>query len=164
MYYDNNGSDRFIASPDDKEFIRQAVGFLNDNIEELNRERDISHNDIENLLPSLMYVVNKYDPTGWVAYIDYLKTCTNAYEVAGWAYKPSNLSSQFISFSVGTTMLYESFLADMARQDVLDAGFGTGRYGYRLAVESSFLNEALNILWISDPETNAVIAFKLMRP
>lgn len=100
----------------------------------------------------------RYNPCGWLAFIDGVDNRN----LTGWVRRVDSDEPQFITCSLNGSVIYESFIADINRPDVFKAGFGNGRCGFSLKLDPAVCDAGLTLCCLSDPESGAVLAFKII--
>lgn len=128
-------------------------GLLNDS-----SRAQISELDLR-LYDTIISLLKRYNPGQWLVEIDSLTSGV----LCGWARKKDSSQSQFINICVNGVLEYERVLAMTPRLDVMQAGCGTGLYGFRLAIIPSSVSEDYRVIEIYDPDSLQMIGFRFMK-
>lgn len=108
---------------------------------------------------ALIERLTKFKPDGWSAFIDEFKDGI----LTGWAKEDGSDNSCWISLGVNGKIAYETFLANLMRSDVKKAGFGTGKYGFKVRIPMADLHKSWACIDLFDGLKGHLISFKFFR-
>jgi hypothetical protein len=85
--------------------------------------------------------------------IDYI----NDNEIAGWIYRPSDLSKHFIVLLRRNGRVIAQARAELFRKEILDAGTGQGDYGFTIQMPRALLDGSEHFLEVVEEESQQVV-------
>lgn len=115
----------------------------------LTRVERETRRQLEDILP-------KFNPHGWQGGIDGFDST----RVTGWIKQAESSSSQKVDFYLNGKPVMRGLLAADFRADVLEAGFGTGKYGFGVFTPTAGKEGDILAFSLREPGTGAVLAFR----